>query len=1052
MGIELSLLADVVWRGQQVAGPRVRALLALLAMDLRGGVGVARLVDGVWGEALPENPGKALQVVVSRARSQVGSDVIASTSNGYRLALSAEQVDAAALEMRAAAAERHARAADHRAALDQAEAGLALWDGQVDELADEGDPLSVLRFARLPAYRTLVRVRATTLARLGRYSEAVGPLAEVAGEAPRDEEVLAELIRAEADTVGPAAALVRYDAYRRMLRDELGADPGDALKAVHRQLLRANEPVVRHGIRHDPNPLLGRAEDIATVSALLRTSRVVSIVGPGGLGKTRLAHAVGLAAEQRSVHLIELAGVLDPGAVAAEVAGALGAGDLNPAGTHTAATGLVAGIARKLGAGPALLILDNCEQVLAGAAELVSALVSLTGELRVLVTSRAPLGVSSEAVHWLPALPTETTVELFTQRARAVRADVELPAVDVAALCAELDGLPLAVELAAARVRVMSVAEMSQRLGDRFALLRSGSRDAPQRHRTLRAVVEWSWNLLDEAGRATMRMLSVFPGGCTAEAGSRVLGADVDDTLDSLTYLVDQSLLQSIETDSGMRFRMLETVRDFAAVERREAGEDERSLDEFLSWACDFAVAQNRHAFTDIATAGIVRAEQDNLVYALRCGLDRADGPTVAATWAALGSWWFVGAHYARITESARECAHVLSHFRPEPALVEVTRTAATVIALSGVTQGGFERRSVLVLRRLPAAEPDTPVRAMAAMFLAAPELLGQGSAALDRLCASEKPLLAGIAHLLTSVRAEQLGDRDTALTATERMLAAVRHAPGDWLRYQAHCRIARLALLSERSEQAQREFERALALIEHAGPRPDRADFLVGSAMAALQLGDVDAAQQWLAQVPDRADPFAHPYALVAHAEIRLARGEVEGGLWRWREIATLLSSTENPFYRPDPRNVQVWAMEAHAAAVLAHAGHDRVELVADLVEDLAEQVNSLLEQPAAQPAGYLAELTACGAGLLALAIVDLRRGRTTAGARLVALAQRFDPPHQIHPTMSGQRSREDAENADGVAYVEARSTYATLDVPDLRSAALQALRDRLTTGLAVQ
>ncbi|MFG1790008.1 ATP-binding protein [Nocardia sp. NPDC049149] len=1038
MGIELTLLSGVALRGQDIAGPRVRSLLALLTTELRTGSSTTRLIAGLWPDDLPENPTKALQVLVSRARAQLGADLIASTPTGYRLTLRPEQIDATALDVHAEAAERHSRAGDHVAALEQAAAGLAMWTGVVEDTEDP-DPLSELRIAKQPAHRALHVRFALTLSRLGRYAEALGPLTEIAASEPRNEEVLAELLRAEADTAGPAAALDRYDDYRRALRDELGSDPGATLQTIYKQLLRANEPVVRHGILHDPNPLLGREPDIAAVHVLLRSARVVAVVGPGGLGKTRLAHAVGRAAEQRVVHLVPLAGVADDGMVAAEVAGAVGA---EAAG--------VAAIAKSLGSGPTLLILDNCEQVLDGVSALVAPLVALTGELRILVTSRAPLGLTSEAVHLLPVLAPATAAELFAQRARAVRPDVVLPHDDVAALCADLDGLPLAIELAAARVRVLSVAEISARLVDRFALLRSGSRDAPHRHRTLRAVVEWSWNLLDEHAQAAMRWLSVFPAGFTAAAAHRILhgsGEKVgqDATLEILEHLVDHSLIQLTEVGSGTRFRMLESVRDFAAAQRAEAGENDRALAEFLSWARDFGTSVDGLAFSDLGEKSPVRAEQDNLVRALRHGLDRSDGPTVAAAWAALGPYWYVEANYAGIAELVGECAWVLSHYRPEPAYVEVTRTAAAVCALSGVTQGGFELRSLLVLHRMPEAPPDTLVRAMAVLFRAASELLGPDTAALDRWCASAQPLLAGMAHLVASFRAEQTGDRAAALAATRRMLAAFERTSNTWMRYQAHCRIGKLALLSEQGELARQHVERALRQIEDHGPRPDRVDLIVGLVMAALQLDDIDCAEQWLAQLPDHTDPFAQPYKMIADAEIRLARGETDDGLRRWRAITELVASTSHPYYRPDPRGIQVWALEIRAAAVLAHAYHGRLDLVDQLVADLPGQVTTLLTHPATTPGGHLAELTACGAVLSALAVVDIDRDLRADGARLLALAERFDPPRHIQPTMSSSRARHRAENADGAAYVEGVSTYAALDVLGLRSAALSALRQRV-------
>lgn len=1031
-------------RGREISGARSRALLALLAVDLRTGASTGRLVAGIWGEGAEEGPGKgakgALQVLVSRTRAQLGADLIASTPTGYRLTLNADQIDATALEVRAAAAERHARAGDHLAALDQAEAGLALWGGDIGD-AVETDPLSALRIERLPAFRSLSLVRALTLSRLGRYAEALGPLTQLMAQDPRNEDVLSELLRAEADTVGASVALVRYDKHRRALRDEFGANPGAVVQSVYRQLLRANEPVVRQGIPHDPNPLLGRSDAIAAVNALLRSARVVSLIGPGGLGKTRLAHAVGRDAEQRLVHLVPLAGVLDDGAVAAEVAGALGIGDAPATGQRNS---VVAGIAHALGSAPALLILDNCEHVIEGAAALVSALVSLTPELKVLVTSRAPLGLSSEAVHLLPALTTDAAVELFGQRARAVRPDIELPRHEVAELCAHLDGLPLAIELAAARARVMSVAEVSRRLADRFALLRTGSRDAPRRHRTLHAVVDWSWNLLDEDGRAAMRLLSIFPGGFAVEAADRLLGGEVGETWETLEHLAEQSLIQIVPGESRTRFRMLETVREFATARREEAGEEERALDGFLTWARDFGLSQTGSAFSAWPAPTALSAEQDNLVRALRHGLDRADGQSVAAVLSALGPWWYVCSHYARIAEVAGECAWVLSHYRPEPTYVDATRTAAAICALSGVTQGGFELRSLLVLRRLPAAPANTLMRAVATVFVAAPELLGPDTEALDQLCANPQPLLAGVGHTVASFRAEQLGDRAEALAATWRMLADFERAPNNWMRYQARCRIGKLALLSEQPEQARDQLGLAFEVIEDLGPRPDRDDVMIGLAMAALQLGDIESAQNWLVRVPDSADPFARPYKLLADAEISLARGDIEEGLWRWRRIAELLADEENPFFRPDPRGVQVWALEGRSAAVLAHARAHRLDLVAGLVAELPAQLTALLESPATQPGGHLTELTACGAVLLALALVDLERGQHASAVRMIALAEHFDPPRQFHPTMSSRSIRECAGNADEAAYVEAISTYATLAVPELRAAALAALAGR--------
>ena len=470
--IELALLSRVSYGGLEIIGSRLQGLLALLAEDPHGRAAPPGWWTALWPDEQPEHPSKALQVLVSRARARLGPDVIVSTPGGYRL-VAARRPDRC---LRGPAQRLRERRdgpgpATTSAALRHAEAGLALCEGA--EGWDPGDdhPLSALRAARVPAYRSLLRARALALSRLGRRAEAAALLGELIRQCPRDEEVLAELLRCEAATAGPAAALARYADYRQRLRDELGSDPGPALQGVYQELLQADTPMIRRGVRHEPNPLLGRDDDIAAVAGLLRTSRVTSIVGPGGLGKTRLAHAVASQAEQRVVHVVELAGVAADGDVTAEVASALGVGEEggNPVGGRSATPGAPAGIVAALGPGPALLVLDNCEHVVRGAADLVHALVSLSKDLRVLTTSRAPLGLSSESVYLLPELDLATTAELFGQRARAARPDADLPEDAVRELCGRLDGLPLAVELAAARVRVMSVAEIARRLDDRFA-------------------------------------------------------------------------------------------------------------------------------------------------------------------------------------------------------------------------------------------------------------------------------------------------------------------------------------------------------------------------------------------------------------------------------------------------------------------------------------------------------------------------------------------------------------------------------------------------------
>lgn len=240
------LLSRVAYCDLEISAPRLRSLLALLATELGRGCSTARLVDGLWPDRQPENPVKALQILVSRARAQLGADVIVSTPAGYRLALAEDAVDAAAVVRSATVAAQRARAGDHVAALESAAAGLAFWAGPPADEGD-GDPLSALRRDRAATYASLWRARTLALARLDRYGEAVEPLLELHDRRPRDEEVLLELLRCEAATAGESAALTRYEDYRRSLRDELGTDPGAALQELHESLLQAHPPLVRRG-------------------------------------------------------------------------------------------------------------------------------------------------------------------------------------------------------------------------------------------------------------------------------------------------------------------------------------------------------------------------------------------------------------------------------------------------------------------------------------------------------------------------------------------------------------------------------------------------------------------------------------------------------------------------------------------------------------------------------------------------------------------------------------------------------------------------------------
>lgn len=857
-----------------------------------------------------------------------------------------------------------------------------------------------------------------------------------AAEHPRDEEVLAELLRGEAATAGPSAALTRYEAYRRELRETLGTDPGAGLKAVQQELLRGEAPVARHGVPHEPNPLLGRDEDIVEAERLLRASRAVTVVGPGGLGKTRLAHAVSRRAEQRVVYFVPIAGVTADADVAAEVASALGAGEGRPgAVSGHASADAVSGILGVLGSGPALLVLDNCEQVIRGAADLVQALVSSSKDLRVLATSRSPLGLTSEAVYALPELGLDTSVELFTQRARAARSSVELPSDAVAELCRHLDGLPLAVELAAARVRVLSVPDIARRLGDRFALLRGGARDVPERHRTLHAVVEWSWNLLAEDARAALRTLSVFPGGFSGEAAEQVLG---EDALLLLEQLADQSLLTVADTPAGLRFRMLETVREFSAARCAEAGEEDEAVGRFLAWARDFGVAYHDWLFRSepLAAWERIRAEQDNLVLALRHALARTDGPASAALTAVLAALWSTGSNYPRLVALAADTGPPLSHYYPEPEYVEVARAAAVLCTTSlFMGYGPHVIRQLVTLRRLPPAPPDTLLRAIAIVLSAVPEMLPPDYEVLHKLCDSEQPLLAGIAECVATYVWESEHDIDRALASARRIIAALAPVDNPFLQVMGHARLGELCLQTEQGEAAYGHLKAALQALPRLGDEHDLIGVRWGLVLACLQRGDPDEAEYWLRQAEGANSTQQDDYSmdLLGRAEIALARGLTEVGLGLWRSAVQPLPAADS-IHGDDPF-FDRWVLQILAVAVTAHAHAGRLELVAEPVDRLRQALRTVLSGPSRTPM----ELPLFGTVLHALGMAGLASD-DAAAVRMIALAERLRVLRDFQPTMSADRARKAvgaAGNAARAAYADAVSEYAALGRDELREAA---------------
>ncbi|MEV7847396.1 BTAD domain-containing putative transcriptional regulator [Streptomyces cyaneofuscatus] len=593
-----------------LGGARLRALLTVLALHPGRTVPAGVLVGEVWDGDPPADAAGALQALVGRLRRALGRSAVESVESGYRLAAEPDAVDLHRFERLAGEGSRALEQGDPVKAVTVLDEALALWGGPpLDDLPDRAAPASRLESRRLGARRA----RLEALRVLGRADEALWELAALCAAHPLDEPLQALRIRALRDAGRTAEALAAYEEVRTVLSDRLGTDPGPELRGLYGELLHqepaapapqeppaAPKPTPAPGnLRARLTSFVGRDGDIAALREDLTRARLVTLLGPGGAGKTRLSQETAEAVADAwpdGVWLAELAPVDDPDAVPEAVLSALGAREtvLRGAGAEELRAADRTGhdplvrLTEHCAPRRMLLLLDNCEHVVGAAAALTDHLLTHCPQLTVLATSREPLGVPGEFVRPVEPLPDPMALRLLAERGAAARpgfrtdAD-EATAAACAEICRRLDGLPLAIELAAARLRMLSPRQIADRLDDRFRLLTSGSRTVLPRQQTLRAVVDWSWELLDVGERAVLRRLAVFAGGCGIAAAEEVCalpagpGGPAVDSLDVaalLGSLVDKSLVVAEPGEDGeMRYRLLETVGEYAVERLAEAGE-----------------------------------------------------------------------------------------------------------------------------------------------------------------------------------------------------------------------------------------------------------------------------------------------------------------------------------------------------------------------------------------------------------------------------------------------------------------------------------------------
>ncbi|WP_188195509.1 BTAD domain-containing putative transcriptional regulator [Nonomuraea sp. SYSU D8015] len=862
----------------RILGRQVRALLADLLVHEGRPVSVDRLVEDVWGEAAPADPSAALHVRVAQLRRALagaepgGRELVASQAPGYALRAGPDAVDV----VRFATLVGQAQAVgDPRARAALLADALALWRGPA--LADFADE----EFARTTVTRweeqRLAAMEAYAEARLdlGEHHELVGELGEQVSRHPYRERLRAAHMRALHRSGRAGEALDSFQELRRLLADELGLDPSPELAALHQAILAgdpsedAPAPAPRpvKPTSNLPAPvteLIGQDHAVQRIRELLATGRLLTITGPGGVGKTSVALAVGRSVAEAypdGVWLIDLTTWDGMGDVAELVLSVLSIPDA-PGGSQPPGEHLAAALRER----QVLLVLDNCEHVVAPVADLVAAVLPAAPGLRVLATSREPLRLRGEVRWELPPLAVPDTddperlarssaVRLFLARA-GLEPEPETTS-HVAEVCRRLDGIPLALELAATRVPALGVSELAARLRvpqDWLGLLGTGPRDAPARQRTLTAVIDWSWHLLAEPEQAVLRRLAVHSGGCTLAAAESVCAGDgvlAGEVLDLLAGLVDRSL---VTRGDGARFRLLESVSAYSLERLRQAGEE--------------TALRRRHAGYYLALAEEAEprlrgpgqrewlrrldAESANL----RAAMDtfRREGMAESALRLSEALVWHRFLR-GRLTEARRSLAEASALAGEAPA--EVRARVAVWHAGLAIRQGQAEPGLAAEVLGEYEKVADPAGLARAAWFLAAAIIdYGDESATGELL---ERAL----------ETFQDVGDRwgEAAALSTRAMLAHIREDAAalerdvrrsaelfgelgdDWGVLQATDWLIGLADMTGDHAEAARLSEAGLRMAEDLGLWPDVAGRLAWLAWTSVQVGDYPRAREYAEQ-----------------------------------------------------------------------------------------------------------------------------------------------------------------------------------------------------------
>ena len=850
-----------------LGAPKQRGLLALLLVNRRRVMTAEQLIDGLWGEAPPASAVQSLQVYVHGLRKALGADRIETAGRGYRVVVAAEELDLDRFERaldRGRAALEAGRAND---AADDLREALAVWRGpaladlpEETRRAAEAERLEELRL-------TALELRFDAELACGRHDAVVAELEALTAEHEYRERFLQQRMLALYRCGRQADALEVYREAREVLAEDLGLDPSPALQELERAILRqdpslaAPEAPTRstQPLPVPPTPLVGRRLELAAVSALFRDegARLVTLTGAGGTGKTRLGLAVAheLEPELRDGALfVGLAPVSDPELLVPTIAEALDVRE----GERDLAEGVIEHLRERR----MLLVLDNFEQILS-AAPFVGDLLAAAPRLWILATSRAPLRLAAEREYPVPPfeipsadLPFEALVQtdavrLFTARAQAVDPEFALDtssAPEVARVCRQLDGLPLAIELAAARAKLLAPGEILERLEREPNMLPSGPRDAPARQQTLAATIHWSFDLLGPEERQAFVRLGVFVGGCTLEAAEGVC----DVTLDSLGSLVDNNLLRRREG----RFTMLETVRHFAVEQLEEAGTDELRR-RHAEWLTELAetMAERTLAGEDMtAWLDRIQPELDNIRAALAWSLEHEPELTLRQA-SSLRLFWEVRGLFSEGLQWIEDALPYAAGMSPEIRLRALAGSGAIATRLGDLDLAQERKEAALALGRevgdeLWIARELSDLGTIAAMreeYDTASALFEESAALFRKLDIPSRlgTVLSNLGHI-----ASQRGDYELAIAYTEEALS-LESAHKQNMAISSY-NLGSHNLQAGHLEQARDWLERTMALTLELGFKEVMAYALAAFARLCLLEGD-PARAAYLAGISDR-------------------------------------------------------------------------------------------------------------------------------------------------------------------------------------------------------